>query len=148
MVTGNSVVDWINHGHNGASRGEAMVSAILSSPVVYPVASFISSPNSNSQKRLSLPNFTHLPSLSSFSRTNLRSFSRFEKKFIANSSTERFQQQNDEKELPQEEEEFQVLTAVRSKYNEIVIVETRQSRMLLLDSTRNLRLHYARSFVA
>lgn len=33
-------------------------------------------------------------------------------------------------------EDFQVLTAVRSNYNDIVIVETPKSRMLLLDSTR------------
>lgn len=39
-------------------------------------------------------------------------------------------------ELKEEEEEFQVLTAIRSSYNEIVIVDTLQSRMLLLDSTR------------
>ncbi|KAK9937295.1 hypothetical protein M0R45_014095 [Rubus argutus] len=41
-------------------------------------------------------------------------------------------------ELKEEEEEFQVLTAIRSSYNEIVIVDTPQSRMLLLDSTHNV----------
>lgn len=35
-----------------------------------------------------------------------------------------------------EEEEYQVLTAIKSSYNDIVIVDTAQSRMLLLDSTR------------
>lgn len=35
-------------------------------------------------------------------------------------------------------EDFQVLTAVRSNYNDIVIVETPKSRMLLLDSTRTV----------
>lgn len=35
-------------------------------------------------------------------------------------------------------EDFQVLTAVRSNYNDIVIVETPKSRMLLLDSTHNV----------
>ncbi|KAJ4961752.1 hypothetical protein NE237_021662 [Protea cynaroides] len=37
-----------------------------------------------------------------------------------------------------EEEEFQVLAAVRSNYNEIVIVDTPKSRILLLDSTHNI----------
>ncbi|XP_004293819.1 PREDICTED: probable spermidine synthase-like [Fragaria vesca subsp. vesca] len=37
-----------------------------------------------------------------------------------------------------EEEEYQVLTAIRSSYNDIVIVDTAQSRMLLLDSTHNV----------
>lgn len=35
-----------------------------------------------------------------------------------------------------ESEEFSVLAAVRSEYNEIVIVEAAKSRFLLLDSTR------------
>ncbi|XVE98971.1 hypothetical protein REPUB_Repub03eG0155800 [Reevesia pubescens] len=38
----------------------------------------------------------------------------------------------------EEEETFQVLTAVRSKYNDILIVDTPKSRMLLLDSTHNV----------
>ncbi|EFH41603.1 hypothetical protein ARALYDRAFT_330935 [Arabidopsis lyrata subsp. lyrata] len=38
----------------------------------------------------------------------------------------------------EEEEEFTVVTAVRSRYNEIVIVDTFASRYLLLDSTRNV----------
>lgn len=42
----------------------------------------------------------------------------------------------------EEEEEFQVLTAMRSSYNEIVIVDTPQSRMLLLDSTRMLFISF------
>ncbi|XP_050368533.1 uncharacterized protein LOC126786679 [Argentina anserina] len=39
----------------------------------------------------------------------------------------------------EEEEEYQVRTAIRSSYNEIVIVDTAQSRMLLLDSTHNVQ---------
>ncbi|KAF5729255.1 hypothetical protein HS088_TW21G01416 [Tripterygium wilfordii] len=38
----------------------------------------------------------------------------------------------------EEEEDYQVLTAVRSKYNDIVIVDTPKSRVLLLDSTHNV----------
>ncbi|XVF56354.1 hypothetical protein PTKIN_Ptkin06aG0113200 [Pterospermum kingtungense] len=38
----------------------------------------------------------------------------------------------------EEEETFQVVTAVKSKYNDIVIVDTPKSRMLLLDSTHNV----------
>ncbi|XP_010251725.1 PREDICTED: uncharacterized protein LOC104593530 isoform X2 [Nelumbo nucifera] len=37
-----------------------------------------------------------------------------------------------------EEPEFQVVSAVRSNYNEIVIVDTPDSRVLLLDSTHNV----------
>ncbi|XWS58864.1 hypothetical protein CRYUN_Cryun08bG0071500 [Craigia yunnanensis] len=37
-----------------------------------------------------------------------------------------------------EEETFQVLTAVKSRYNDILIVDTPTSRMLLLDSTHNV----------
>ncbi|GAB4857929.1 hypothetical protein Ancab_015834 [Ancistrocladus abbreviatus] len=37
-----------------------------------------------------------------------------------------------------EEEEFQVLTATRSKYNDILILETRESRILLLDDSQNV----------
>ncbi|XP_062016030.1 uncharacterized protein LOC133732483 [Rosa rugosa] len=43
-----------------------------------------------------------------------------------------------EVEVNKEEEEYQVLTAIRSSYNEIVIVDTAQARMLLLDSTHNV----------
>ncbi|XP_022767927.1 uncharacterized protein LOC111312150 isoform X4 [Durio zibethinus] len=43
-----------------------------------------------------------------------------------------------DEETPEEEETFQVLTAVKSKYNDIVIVDTPKSRMLLLDSTHNV----------
>jgi hypothetical protein len=39
-----------------------------------------------------------------------------------------------------EEEDFQVLAALRSSFNDIVIVDTPSSRMLLLDSTRMLSL--------
>ncbi|KAG9455300.1 hypothetical protein H6P81_008204 [Aristolochia fimbriata] len=43
-------------------------------------------------------------------------------------------------ELVQEEggEDFTILTTARSQYNEIVIVDTPQSRLLLLDSTHNI----------
>nr|ACD56612.1 hypothetical protein [Gossypioides kirkii] len=37
-----------------------------------------------------------------------------------------------------EEENFQVLTAIHTQYNDILIVDTPQSRMLLLDSTHNV----------
>ncbi|GAB2273256.1 hypothetical protein Dimus_008056 [Dionaea muscipula] len=37
----------------------------------------------------------------------------------------------------EEGEEFRVLTAIRSKYNSIVILETRESRILLLDDSLN-----------
>ncbi|KAK8649211.1 hypothetical protein V6N13_129945 [Hibiscus sabdariffa] len=39
---------------------------------------------------------------------------------------------------PPEEETFHVLTAIKTVYNDIVIVDTADSRMLLLDSTRTL----------
>ncbi|CAA7051230.1 unnamed protein product, partial [Microthlaspi erraticum] len=50
---------------------------------------------------------------------------------------------NDEMQIRQEsageeEEEYWVVTAVRSRYNEIVIVDTVASRYLLLDSTKNV----------
>ncbi|KFK31628.1 hypothetical protein AALP_AA6G137400 [Arabis alpina] len=38
----------------------------------------------------------------------------------------------------EEEEKYWVLTAVRSRYNEIVIIDTLASRYLLLDSTKNV----------
>ncbi|XAR47990.1 Spermidine synthase [Bertholletia excelsa] len=37
-----------------------------------------------------------------------------------------------------DEEGFQVVTAVRTNYNDIVIIDTRDSRMLLLDSSHNV----------
>ncbi|CAA0407546.1 unnamed protein product [Arabidopsis thaliana] len=43
-----------------------------------------------------------------------------------------------EQDEEEEEEEFTVVTAVKSRYNEIVIVDTFASRYLLLDSTRNV----------
>ncbi|KAF8087377.1 hypothetical protein N665_0588s0044 [Sinapis alba] len=47
------------------------------------------------------------------------------------------QQESSRVEEEEEEEEYWVVTAVRSKYNEIVIVDTVDSRYLLLDSTKN-----------
>ncbi|XP_050223066.1 uncharacterized protein LOC126673121 [Mercurialis annua] len=38
----------------------------------------------------------------------------------------------------QEEEEYEVITAMRSNHNDIVIVDTPKARMLLLDSTHNV----------
>ncbi|XP_059662070.1 uncharacterized protein LOC132308102 isoform X2 [Cornus florida] len=38
----------------------------------------------------------------------------------------------------EDDDEFQLLTALRSRYNDIVIVDTPKSRMLLLDSTLNV----------
>lgn len=48
------------------------------------------------------------------------------------------QQESSRVEEEEEEEEYWVVTAVRSKYNEIVIVDTVDSRYLLLDSTSKL----------
>lgn len=41
-----------------------------------------------------------------------------------------------ENEVDEEEEDFQVLSAVQSNYNRIVILDTPKSRLLLLDSCR------------
>ncbi|XP_047956163.1 probable polyamine aminopropyl transferase [Salvia hispanica] len=38
----------------------------------------------------------------------------------------------------QQEEDFQVLTAIQTRYNNVVIVDTTESRLLLLDSTHNV----------
>ncbi|ESQ39534.1 hypothetical protein EUTSA_v10000954mg [Eutrema salsugineum] len=43
-----------------------------------------------------------------------------------------------EEDNEEEEEDYWVVTAVRSRYNEIVIVDTAASRYLLLDSTKNV----------
>ncbi|CAH8278347.1 unnamed protein product [Arabidopsis lyrata] len=51
---------------------------------------------------------------------------------------ERQIQQEPSKDDDEEEEEYWVVTAVRSRYNEIVIVDTVSSRYLLLDSTKNV----------
>lgn len=40
-----------------------------------------------------------------------------------------------------EQEDFQVLTAIRSEHNDIFILDTPKSRLLLLDSTRMLSFH-------
>lgn len=66
-------------------------------------------------------------------KSHLYSASRFRKAnaTTASSSSDQYDQQ------PQEEN-FQVVAAVRSKYNDIVIVDTPESRMLLLDSTYNV----------
>lgn len=58
-------------------------------------------------------------------------------------SSARAAQQEDEKE-EEKEEEFQVLSALRSSFNDILIIETPNSRMLLLDSTRMLSLSLSR----
>ena len=50
------------------------------------------------------------------------------------SSARAAQQEDEEKE--EEEEDFQVLAALRSSFNDILIIDTPNSRMLLLDSTR------------
>ena len=47
-------------------------------------------------------------------------------------------QQQDQKEEEEEEEDFQVVTAIRSQFNDILILDTPNSRMLLLDATRIL----------
>ncbi|PSS11282.1 Polyamine aminopropyl transferase [Actinidia chinensis var. chinensis] len=48
----------------------------------------------------------------------------------------------DEEENDDHDEEFQVVTAIRSNYNDIVIVDTPRSRMLLLDSSHNVHSMY------
>jgi hypothetical protein len=57
-------------------------------------------------------------------------------------SSARAAQQEDE----EEEEDFQVLAALRSSFNDILIIDTPNSRMLLLDSTRMLYLSLDDSF--
>ncbi|CAN7134296.1 unnamed protein product [Brassica rapa subsp. narinosa] len=47
------------------------------------------------------------------------------------------QKESSREEDKEEEEDYWVVTAVRSKYNEIVIVDTVDARYLLLDSTKN-----------
>ena len=53
----------------------------------------------------------------------------------AGSSSSWPQQQSQKQE---EEEEFQLVTAIRSQFNDILIVDSPNSRMLLLDATRKL----------
>ncbi|ESQ39535.1 hypothetical protein EUTSA_v10001195mg [Eutrema salsugineum] len=50
----------------------------------------------------------------------------------------KIQQDSSREEDKEEEEDYWVVTAVRSRYNEIVIVDTAASRYLLLDSTKNV----------
>ncbi|XP_019087216.1 PREDICTED: uncharacterized protein LOC104724974 [Camelina sativa] len=52
--------------------------------------------------------------------------------------SDRGRDEEEDKEEEEEEEECSVVSAVRSRYNEIVIVDTIDSRYLLLDSTRNV----------
>ena len=47
-------------------------------------------------------------------------------------------QEEEEEGEEEEEEEFQLVTAIRSQFNDILILDTPNSRMLLLDATRNL----------
>ncbi|GKV21845.1 hypothetical protein SLEP1_g31785 [Rubroshorea leprosula] len=74
---------------------------------------------------------TELRSPSSASVLGRRSFSRARKVKVGNLGSEAARSEG-------EEENFQVLTAIRSKYNDIVIVDSPKSRMLLLDSTHNV----------
>ena len=53
------------------------------------------------------------------------------------SSWPQHQSQKQEEE-EEEEEEFQLVTAIRSQFNDILILDTPNSRMLLLDATRKL----------
>ncbi|KAL1193596.1 hypothetical protein V5N11_015523 [Cardamine amara subsp. amara] len=48
------------------------------------------------------------------------------------------EQESGREEDKEEEEDYWVVTAIRSRYNEIVIVDTVASRYLLLDSTKNV----------
>ncbi|KAG7604928.1 putative S-adenosyl-L-methionine-dependent methyltransferase [Arabidopsis thaliana] len=56
----------------------------------------------------------------------------------SNHDERQIQQDSAKEEEEEEEEEYWVVTAVRSRYNEIVIVDTASSRYLLLDSTKNV----------
>ena len=47
-------------------------------------------------------------------------------------------QKQEEEEEEEEEEDFQVVTAIRIQFNDILILDTPNSRMLLLDATRIL----------
>ena len=47
-------------------------------------------------------------------------------------------QKQEGEEEEEEEEEFQLVTAIRSQFNDILILDTPNSRMLLLDATRKL----------
>ena len=49
-----------------------------------------------------------------------------------------WRQQQSQKQEEEEEEEFQLVTAIRSQFNDILIVDSPNSRMLLLDATRKL----------
>lgn len=53
----------------------------------------------------------------------------------ASSSDQHSQQHEEEEDNDNNDENFEVLTAIRSKFNDIVIVDTSTSRMLLLDHT-------------
>ena len=56
----------------------------------------------------------------------------------AGSSSWPQQQSQKQEEEEEEEEEFQLVTAIRSQFNDILILDTPNSRMLLLDATRKL----------
>ncbi|XP_044497295.1 uncharacterized protein LOC123219406 isoform X3 [Mangifera indica] len=56
----------------------------------------------------------------------------------ASSSDQHSQQHEEEEDNDNNDENFEVLTAIRSKFNDIVIVDTSTSRMLLLDHTNNV----------
>ena len=53
-------------------------------------------------------------------------------------SSSSWPQQQSQKQEEEEEEEFQVVTAIRSQFNDILILDTPNSRILLLDATRKL----------
>ncbi|XP_050278531.1 uncharacterized protein LOC126720258 isoform X1 [Quercus robur] len=56
----------------------------------------------------------------------------------SSSSWPQQQSQKQEEEEEEEEEEFQLVTAIRSQFNDILIVDSPNSRMLLLDATHNV----------
>ena len=56
----------------------------------------------------------------------------------SSSSWPQQQSQKQEEEEEEEEEEFQLVTAIRSQFNDILILDTPNSRILLLDATRKL----------
>lgn len=103
-----------------------------SAPITVATAAVISKSN---PKINNTPLFFFARHGSSLLKPNIYPVSRFRKAKATTDSNNQQQQREDE------EENFQVLTALRSKYNDIVIVDTPKSRMLLLDSTRNSLCH-------
>lgn len=89
----------------------------------------------NSFPGVSMPSFQRNKILQCKPRFGMRSFSSFSTQVKTQAIRRRvlcLAEQNDG------DEKFQVVAAVRSPYNDIVIVDTPQCRMLLLDSSHNV----------